>query len=362
MKKRTFLTFLVIIGLSGVLLSSIKLSGSDKGILRISTDPGDAQIYINGKRKGSSPSEVGTSFNIALSEGTYKISAKKPDGDLYEYIGGKMDVFVADDTIQSIKIELNRYETDKGRLAREAKEEKERQEKLVREEKERQEKLAREERKRQAKLASEERKRQKYVAELKKRSYSKLSATGKLLPDSARQWSCVKDNKTGLVWEVKTDDGGIHDKNNKYRWGGKGVSQTALGDYQGNNKRKPANWDGRGKRHDDWNTLVDGSNQHNLCGFNDWRVPDLYELASLVFCSSGQWDLDEGCAGDYRKPAIVLSYFPNTKSGSYSSSSPHARYRYDSSGDAWNVFFSNGSDGYDGRSGYGRVRLVRDGQ
>ena len=28
----------------------------------------------------------------------------------------------------------------------------------------------------------------------------------------------VRDNVTGLFWEVKTDDGSIHDKDNTYTW------------------------------------------------------------------------------------------------------------------------------------------------
>jgi len=28
----------------------------------------------------------------------------------------------------------------------------------------------------------------------------------------------VRDNVTGLIWENKTDDGTIHDKNNQYTW------------------------------------------------------------------------------------------------------------------------------------------------
>lgn len=31
----------------------------DKGMLKIVTDPGKAQIYINGKRKGTSPAVAG---------------------------------------------------------------------------------------------------------------------------------------------------------------------------------------------------------------------------------------------------------------------------------------------------------------
>ncbi len=47
------------------------------------------------------------------------------------------------------------------------------------------------------------------------------------------KWSCVLDNTTGLVWEIKTDNGSkdsdttdsnhtnIHHKDNRYRCGGK---------------------------------------------------------------------------------------------------------------------------------------------
>jgi hypothetical protein len=51
-------------------------------------------------------------------------------------------------------------------------------------------------------------------------NFTKLSATGAELQASETTWSCVKDNVTGLVWEVKTDDNGIHDKDSTYRWGG----------------------------------------------------------------------------------------------------------------------------------------------
>jgi len=49
-------------------------------------------------------------------------------------------------------------------------------------------------------------------------SYTKQDAEGNDLPDSATEWVMVKDNVTGLIWEVKTDDGSIHDKDNEYTW------------------------------------------------------------------------------------------------------------------------------------------------
>ena len=49
-------------------------------------------------------------------------------------------------------------------------------------------------------------------------SYTKLDERGRELPDSASEWVMVRDNVTGLIWEVKTDDGSVHDKDNKYNW------------------------------------------------------------------------------------------------------------------------------------------------
>ena len=54
--------------------------------------------------------------------------------------------------------------------------------------------------------------------------YSKISNSGSVLPDTAtlgsgaNDWACTKDNKTGLIWEVKTDDGGLRDKDWYYSW------------------------------------------------------------------------------------------------------------------------------------------------
>ena len=40
-------------------------------------------------------------------------------------------------------------------------------------------------------------------------SYTKLDSSGNALPDSATSWSMVKDNVTGLTWEVKTNWDGV---------------------------------------------------------------------------------------------------------------------------------------------------------
>lgn len=155
-------------------------------------------------------------------------------------------------------------------------------------------------------------------------SFTKLDSSGNPLPASASTWSCVRDNVTGLVWEVKTNDGGIHDKDNTYRWGG----ITRRGNYGT-------------EFYDDWDILVNRSNIENHCGFSDWRVPTRQELISVI--NHGQY-----------RPAIDNDYFPNTQSF-YWSASPYSS----SESHAWYVNFHGGrSSGY-GRDYYWYVRLVR---
>lgn len=161
-------------------------------------------------------------------------------------------------------------------------------------------------------------------------SFTKISSTGEELPASATSWSGVRDNVTGLTWEVKTDDGGIHDKDNTYRWGGK----TALGD---------GTW---GTYYSDWDGLVDGTNSETFCGFSDWRVPTIKELENLA-------------SRDRYSPGIDTDYFPNTSSSFFWTASPVAR----SSSNAWCVYFGYGdSHEIRYRSNYQHVRLVRGGE
>jgi len=161
-------------------------------------------------------------------------------------------------------------------------------------------------------------------------SFTKLDASGNPLVDQSvdyatTPWACVKDNVTGLIWEVKTDDGGIHDKDNPYKWGG--ISRQ--GNY-GN------------EFYDDWDILVNGANSENLCGFNNWRIPGRTELKSLIDHSRVS-------------PAIDITYFPSTLSSKYWTASPYLS----NSEDAWDIDFEDGNSGYHGRSATRSVRLVR---
>jgi hypothetical protein len=158
-------------------------------------------------------------------------------------------------------------------------------------------------------------------------SYTKLDASGNDLPDSSSSWVMVRDNVTGLIWEVKQNMDGVqdyenpHDADNAYTWYDSNPATN------GGDPGAPG--DGT-----DTEDFIDALNDAEFGGGNDWRMPTRQELRSIV---------------DYgRNPSIDAAYFPNTVAHLYWSSTTGAG----NTDYAWSMNFSNGSDyGYD--IGYG---------
>jgi len=171
--------------------------------------------------------------------------------------------------------------------------------------------------------------------------FTKLDANGNALPASATEWVCVKDNHTGLVWEVKTTDGGLRDKNNTYTWYNSNTSTNGgnAGIENGGSCPDTGNCDT-----EKYVASVNALNQgQGLCGADDWRMPSREELRSIVDY------------GSYN-PVINTNYFINTQSHWYWSASAYVSGSYP----AWIVSFYGGYDGsYE--SLYNYVRLVRGG-
>jgi len=197
---------------------------------------------------------------------------------------------------------------------------------------------------------------------IKTTGYSKIANNGSTLADSAKlganptDWACTKDNKTGLIWEVKTTDGGLRDSAKTY------TNYTP--DYP------KCGWSGcetdwKGKYGDSTNTdgFVTEVNSQGLCGKKDWRMPTNEELKGLVVCSDGKYNkLAEGEYGyictnysSVTQPAINATYFPNTDSSGFWSSSPSAYL----SNNAWGVYFGGGGSGGSYKYSSSFVRLVR---
>ncbi len=167
-------------------------------------------------------------------------------------------------------------------------------------------------------------------------SFTKLDANGDALAASAASWACVQDNVTGLVWEVKTDDGGLQDKDNTYTWYNStgvntgGSAGTAIGGVC------------TGGSGCDTEKYVVDVNATNLCGANDWRLPTIAEFSNIA-------------SRDRINPAIDTDYFPNTMNGRHWASSPYAS----DNNYAWFVDFNDGGESVSSKNLKSRVRLVR---
>lgn len=111
---------------------------------------------------------------------------------------------------------------------------------------------------------------------------------------------CVYDNSTGLMWSVRTTDGGLLDWSNTY---------THFNDTK-STQTKYAGWENGQIKFiritqadiDAVTNVVGFVNRINsigLCGHNDWRIASVLELESLVVTTAD--------------PAVDLQWFPNTR-------------------------------------------------
>jgi hypothetical protein len=151
-------------------------------------------------------------------------------------------------------------------------------------------------------------------------SYTKLDDNGNDLPDSATSWTMVRDNVTGLIWENKTDDGGIHDLDNYYTW------------------------------QDAQDFFIVQLNKDNFGGNSNWRLPTVKELETLRHEEGGEWSIN-----------IDSNYFPSMNL-MYWSSTTYAN----SKSWAWSFDYDRGFVAPNPKSygyyGYGYVRAVCGGQ
>lgn len=177
--------------------------------------------------------------------------------------------------------------------------------------------------------------------------YSKIAADGSVLAiqnvawDSngseaaGSQWSCVRDNLTGLIWEVKTAEVGLRDMNNTYSWYNPDINTNGgIAGMQNGGICTGSVCD--------TNAFVQAVNSQSLCGAKDWRLPTRLELMGIA--NNGR---------DY--PAIDTAYFPNTKSIRFWTSSPMAN----DASYAWTGHFSIGGFAGLRKIEGGQIRLVR---
>jgi len=94
-----------------------------------------------------------------------------------------------------------------------------------------------------------------------------------------------------------------------------------------------------------WSEALEYAENSTLGGYDDWRLPNIKELQSIV---------ERACV----TPAINSSIFDHTPAEAFWSASPYASHSYN----AWSVSFNYGNSGSHNRDDNNYVRLVRGGQ
>ncbi|MDQ7074396.1 MAG: DUF1566 domain-containing protein [Gammaproteobacteria bacterium] len=170
------------------------------------------------------------------------------------------------------------------------------------------------------------------------RYYRKLDPQGDILPVESASWSCVLDQRSGLIWETKSTEVGLQHKDNTYSWFDPDVAGK---------EREQGRKNGGECSQSECDTLAyqNSLNGSKICGRVNWRVPSRAELKSLVEKDKAQ-----------SKPMVNGFFFVNTLPEGYWSKNSYQDYKVY----AWGVLFSNGREGYGYKSSSLHLRLVSD--
>jgi len=137
-----------------------------------------------------------------------------------------------------------------------------------------------------------------------------------------KPWACVRDNQSGLIWEVKTTEPGLLNINNTYSWydpdekTNGGFAGKAIGGVcTGSNC--------------DTDSYIKAINAKKLCGLADWYLPSRFELNTIV-------DTSVPLPG----PTLAKVFFPESIAGKYWTDTTFRTRR----AGAWVWRFDQGSD------------------
>lgn len=182
--------------------------------------------------------------------------------------------------------------------------------------------------------------------------FTRLNNNGDPEDDVTRPWRCVRDNVTGLVWEVKTTEASsLHYANQLFTWYQEGNNGDFAGDL--NLTSTSCNI---ASQECNTEAFVEAVNEVGLCGFFDWRMPNHAELQSIVHYGKSTGTLLDR---DYFPFASTVAQSPLWY---WTDQSSADGVNNDQARNAWAIDFATGVDNFLSKSNEQRVRLVRAGR
>ena len=170
--------------------------------------------------------------------------------------------------------------------------------------------------------------------------YLKHDENGDIVANNTLQWHCIEDTQNGLMWEVKSSDGGIRDKNNSYSWFQPTHETPPTQKYPGSVDQGRCS----GNTACDTYSYIQAINGQGFCGYSDWRLPTRDEMLSII-------------SFENKKSLATINdnYFPETMPSWYWTSSSNKKHPEH----AWYVLFRNGIALNDLKERPKHIRLVR---
>ena len=169
-------------------------------------------------------------------------------------------------------------------------------------------------------------------------SWARIGPDGVALAAEDATHHCIFDERTGLMWEVKREEPGLHQPGQTYSW--------FFADQQRNMGEPGTRDDGDCvNSRCDTEGFAGAVNESGLCGFHDWRVPTRTELMTL---------------GDRRlmnETGLIVdpAWLPHVEPGEYWAGETFRLYPQS----AWAVDMRHGLDRADHKQEAKSVRLVR---
>lgn len=175
--------------------------------------------------------------------------------------------------------------------------------------------------------------------------FTKLDELGDETEFASTDWNCVRDNVTGLVWEVKANDNGLHDRDYLFSWVADLSDDTLLNDAATCNITNC-----------DTASFVQAVNAEGLCGFFDWRLPTHNELMSIMDFSNVDGAFVDSDFFPNNSPDITNTTWYWTSQQNADGTSGETIQN------SWAIDFTSGNDNFLLKSREIHLRLVRAGR